>query len=133
MTDEPTLTDAITEVKRATEKSAQMGGDSKWSAHDFEDDPAPIDDAIARILNAVVSGELVPPANECPFGDDCDLTVAYMAGAASRKNASMMTASELAADDKDATIARLTEQVNTLTTEKHQDDARAALADKGGE
>lgn len=96
MTNEPTLDDAIATVKRA-----YMPNDP-WNADDFTEDNSPpepgeMEHAIARIMNAVVSGELAP------------------------------------ADDKDATIARLTDdkagwKARYFKTRDERDKAQIASA-----
>lgn len=58
---------AIRLIKRVTPKA------DPWTGADISEDAktaTDTDDAIAAILNAVVAGELVLPATECPFGDD---------------------------------------------------------------
>lgn len=54
---------AIAELQSVTDISAMEGFGDLWNGHDFcheqaAHDPAPIDDAIAEILNAVLSGRL---------------------------------------------------------------------------
>ncbi|UXU73845.1 MULTISPECIES: hypothetical protein [unclassified Paracoccus (in: a-proteobacteria)] len=56
---------AIAEVKRVTRIADEIGMGDRWKGRDFtnqqeEYDPTPVDEAIATILNAVVSGRLVP-------------------------------------------------------------------------
>lgn len=67
MSDKTDLTAAIAEVVRATQAADECGEAGQWDGRDFcQDqplcDPHPIDHAIAAILNAVVSGDLVPAA-----------------------------------------------------------------------
>ena len=61
------LREAIAELQRVTDVSAIEGFGDRWSGHDFcheqaAHDPTQIDDAIAEILNAVLSGRLVRAA-----------------------------------------------------------------------
>lgn len=99
---------AIRLIKRLTPRG------EPWTGADISEDAktaTDTDDAIAAILNAVVASP-----TGCLFGDDCDLTVAYMSGAGSKKDA-----------DKDATIARLTAEVAeaaTLRAEMDRSEAR---------
>lgn len=60
---------AIAELRRVTQASDDEGFGDRWSGHDFcheqpAHDPDPIDDAIAEILNAVLSGRLDRPSHE---------------------------------------------------------------------
>ena len=62
------LTQAIEELRRVTPKT---GPESQWYGEDFNDDPTDIERHIAIILNAALSGDLIPKA-------DADLAVALM-------------------------------------------------------
>jgi len=62
------LTKALAELRRVTPKT---GPESQWYGEDFNDDPTDIERHIAIILNAALSGDLIPKA-------DANLAVALM-------------------------------------------------------